>query len=376
MIGVLHFSYVAITTMTTDVIVIGGGIIGLSIALELHWRGLSVQVLTKDSVATAAQAAAGMLAPQAEEIMPSAMLDFCLWSRRLYPEWTQKLVHMTGLDTGYWPCGIVSPRYHTPIQPRSDWQDRTTLIENSGATHLSTEVQGGYWFPADGQVDNRALYHALQTAVRLAGIKVQAGITLEQFPAQTPIQQLTTAQGTFQADRYILATGAWSAQLLPIPVQPRKGQMLAVQVPPQHPLPLQTVLFGEEIYIVPRRNGRILIGATSENVGFLAGNHPTDLHGLLAKAVRLCPALATYPIVDRWWGFRPSTPDELPILGASAYDNLILATGHYRNGILLAPATAQIIADFLCHQPTPLLSSFSYERFLGMKNASPVLATL
>jgi glycine oxidase ThiO len=367
-----YFPCFAMTTRTTDIIVIGGGIIGLSIALELHWRGLTVRVLTKSSSGAAASAAAGMLAPQAEEIPPSAMLDFCLWSRSLYPEWTRKLSALTGLDTGYWPCGILGPRYQSPPQGQTEWQDRPTLLHKSGTPNLGSEVVGGYWFPADGQVDNRALYRALQVATQSAGIEVLEGITIEPFD-ERPIQELITPQGTLQADRYILATGAWSEQLLPIPVQPRKGQMLALQVPPNQPLPLHTVLFGEEVYIVPRRDGRIIIGATSENVGFQPGNSNADLEQLRAKALRLCPDLAAYPVVDRWWGFRPSTPDELPILGASDRPNLILATGHYRNGILLAPATAQIIADYLCHQPTPLLPSFSYQRF-SEASSKPALA--
>jgi glycine oxidase ThiO len=360
------------TTGRTDVIVIGGGIIGLSIALELQGRGCTVRVLTKDSAGAAAQAAAGMLAPQAEELPIGAMLDLCLWSRSLYPEWTSKLSTVTGIDTGYWPCGIASPRYQPPVPQQTDWQERSQLLRHTDSTQLGAEVIGGYWFPADGQVDNRALYRTLQLATQFAGIEVLEGVTIETFGNQ-PIQQLTTSQGTFQADRYILATGAWSEELLAIPVQPRKGQMLALQVPPNQPLPLQTVLFGEEVYIVPRQDGRIIIGATSENVGFQPGNSSADLDHLLAKALRLCPDLAAYPVVDRWWGFRPSTPDELPILGPSDRPNLILATGHYRNGILLAPATAQIIADYLCHQPTPLLPSFSYQRF-AEASSKPALA--
>jgi thiazole synthase len=357
----------AFSTMqqTIDAIVIGGGIIGLSIALELHWRGLKVRVLTKDkdSHAAAAHAAAGMLAPQAEEIPPGAMLELCLWSRSLYPEWTAKIAAITGLDPGYWPCGILAPRYHQFDHPH--WLERSSLQQQLGNTNLGQEVIGGYWFPADGQVNNRALYAALQAAVQSAKIEVLEGITISNLSGSKTVNCLETDRGTFQADRYILAIGAWSQELLPVPVQPRKGQMLALQVPAAEPLPLETVLFAEDVYIVPRRDGRIVVGATSEDVGFLPHNTESGIQGLRERAVRLCPILDRYPIAEQWWGFRPSTPDELPILGHSPLSNLLLATGHYRNGILLAPATAQIVADLICQQPTPLLPSFSYQRFLA-----------
>jgi glycine oxidase len=348
-----------------EIIVIGGGIIGLSIALELHWRGLAVQVLTKSNTEAAAWAAAGMLAPQAEEIPASALLDLCLWSRSLYPDWTAKLSAITGLETGYWECGILAPRYQRC--EGADWQSVDRLQRHLSHTPLGSEVAGGFWFAADGQVNNRLLYQALQAATQIANIEVITGVEVTAFDQQSgQIDRLVTNQGDFSANHYILATGAWSRQLLPIPVVPRKGQLIALQVPDLDSLPLTTVLFGEEIYIVPRQDGRIVIGATSEDVGFLAGNTIAGVQGLLTKAVRLCPQLATYPIQEQWWGFRPATPDEQPILGDSPYSNLTLATGHYRNGILLAPATAQLIANSftpVTATHSRLIAHFSYQRF-------------
>jgi glycine oxidase ThiO len=352
-----------------EIIVIGGGIIGLSIALELYWRGLNVQVLTRSNTEAAAWAAAGMLAPQAEEIPPSALLDLCLWSRSLYQDWTTNLSALTGLDTGYWECGILAPRYQQlDGLNRPDWQTIDRLQTHLPHAKLSSEVSGGFWLAADGQVDNRALYQALQAAAQLANIEIITDIEVQALERTgQSIDQLATNQGNFQADHYILATGAWSQQLLPIPVVPRKGQLIALQVPDIHKLPLETVLFGEEIYIVPRRDGRIVIGATSEDVGFQPDNTSVGVEGLMAKATRLCPQLAAYPIQEQWWGFRPATSDEQPILGASPYFNLTLATGHYRNGILLAPATAQLIADLLTTAEAKgnqhLLANFSYQRF-------------
>jgi glycine oxidase ThiO len=347
-------------TKAAEVIVIGGGIIGLSIALELRWRGLQVIVLTQNHQTAAANAAAGMLAPQAEEITSGALLDLCTFSRSLYADWTDKLTMATGLETGYWECGILAPRYNRPNEAHPTWQHREQLVSHLPADNLGVEVVGGYWFETDGQVDNRALYQTIQVAAELAGVRVQTGVMV----TAQDLQNLSLGVAGLVADQYILATGAWSQELLPLPVVPRKGQLIALQVPPGESLPLNTVLFGTEIYIVPRQDGRIVIGATSEDVGFMAGNTSEGVQGLLDRAIRLCPALAKYPVIEQWWGFRPTTPDELPILGYSADPRLILAMGHYRNGILLAPATAQIIADLLFNKLHPLLLDCDYRRFI------------
>lgn len=347
---------------------------GLAIALELRQAGLTVTLLSQNFAAAAAQAAAGMLAPQAEQIPAGPMLDLCLRSRVLYPDWVQKLEQLTGLETGYWTCGILAPVYAseepiahslsgTPRVIGSTWCDRATLDHEYPA--LSPEVIGAHWYPQDAQIDNRALAYALRTAVLDAGVDVQDGVTAQTLlHDQQCITGVTTSAGLWEAGHYILATGAWCQDLLPIPVSPRKGQMLAVRAPEPANLPLRTVLFGQDIYIVPRRDGRIVIGATSEDVGFTPHNTPAGIHLLLSRALRLVPTLATLPLEEHWWGFRPATPDACPILGDSPYRNLSLATGHYRNGILLSPITAQLIAKQVVDQFTdPLLQPFHWSRF-------------
>ncbi len=353
---------------TETILIVGGGVIGLSIALELRLRGAEVTVLSRDLQQAAGYAAAGMLAPQAEAIPPGPMLDLCLWSRSLYPGWINKLEAMTGLTAGYWGCGILAPVYDIPPSLDSDsraayWLDRHAIQHHEPS--LSSEVMGGYWFPDDAQVDNRALMRSLFTAVQDSGVTVQDGETvvalLHQGDRVTGVQ---TDRSTWQADHYVLAAGAWSGDLLPVPVHPRKGQMLAVQAPTGKTLSLKQVLFGSEIYLVPRRDGRIIVGATSEAVGFTPGNTAAGVRSLLERAIRLYPVLETYPIQELWWGFRPITPDEAPILGFSPYQNLALATGHYRNGILLAPATALLIADMIfAGKTSPLLAHHCHTRF-------------
>ena len=287
---------------SSEIIIIGGGIIGLAIAIELRLLGAEVRVLSADFKAAAGHAAAGMLAPQAEQIPPGAMLDLCLASRALYPEWVERIRQISNLDPGYWQCGILAPRY-TDVDRDVNW-----LAGNSIAHHqpgLNPTIAGGYWYPADGQVDNRALIQALWVGCQSLGVKFQDGVkvtTIHHHNSQ--ITYLDTTQGEMSAQHYILATGAWTQELLPIPVTPRKGQMLSLSVPIERldNLPLQQVLFGEEIYIVPRQDGKIVIGATSEQVGFTPQNTPEGIDRLFAAAIRLFPPLEDFPIHQTWWG--------------------------------------------------------------------------
>ncbi|MCC3420784.1 MAG: glycine oxidase ThiO [Microcoleus sp. PH2017_01_SCD_O_A] len=354
-----------------DILIIGGGIIGLSLAVELKLRGASVAVLTADSPQPTARAAAGMLAPQAEQIPPSPMLDLCLQSRALYASWVERLEEITGLKTGYWRSGILAPVCQNDPQQQpllsnlnSHWLDRDTVRQHQFG--LGEEVIGGWWYPDDAQVDNRALFRTLQSATKELQIEIIQDTAKEIIRHGNRVFGVETTARKLQADRYVLAAGPWCEKLLNVPVFPRKGQMLSVCVPKDCAVmqPLQTVLFGTGIYIVPRQDGRIIIGATSENVDFTPGNTPAGIQSLLAGAIKLYPELQNYPILEFWWGFRPATTDELPILGASAWDNLTLATGHYRNGILLAPVTAKLLADLMLNRKLdPLLAAFNYARF-------------
>ncbi|MBO1350200.1 MAG: glycine oxidase ThiO [Hormoscilla sp. GUM202] len=354
---------------STDILIIGGGWIGLAIAIELKLRGMrEVRVLSRSFTEAAAHVAAGMLAAQGEGIRTGPMLDLCLRSRAMYPDWTSKLTAITGEDTGYWSCGILAPVYEIPdnITTTSDaeWLDKKEIHQYQDG--LGADVVGGWWFPKDAQVDNRrALAKVLQMAAQELGVEVREGIEVKEIQQQQgQVISLQTNRGELRGSHYILATGAWSGQLLSVPVYPKKGQLFSVRVPESYQeLPLQRVLFGPNTYIVPRRDGLIVIGATAEDVGFSPHNTPEGMQALLGRAIRLFPVLKYFPIQEFWWGYRPATPDELPILGPSPWQNLTLAVGHYRNGILLAPATANLIADFVCQQKSdPLLSHFRWNR--------------
>ncbi|MBE8997697.1 glycine oxidase ThiO [Nostoc sp. LEGE 12447] len=390
--------------MTSEIVIIGGGVIGLAIAIELKMRGTNVTVLCRDFQAAATHAAAGMLAPDAENITNEAMRSLCWRSRALYPDWTTKLEEITGLNTGYRACGILapvfeeaggqgsreqgagsrgkgenfSPLYPSHCPPASSpayWLNKEAIHQYQPG--LGAEVVGGWWYPEDAQVDNKALAQVLRTAAECVGVELKDGITVEAFlQQQGQVVGVQTNVGIIRAAHYVLASGAWSNELLPLPVLPRKGQMLSVRLPEFAPeVPLKRILFGQNIYIVPRRD-RLIIGATSEDVGFTPNNTPDGIQKLLQAAIRLYPQLRHYPIQEFWWGFRPATPDELPILGTSHCQNLTLATGHYRNGILLTPITATLIADLILEQkPDPLLAHFHYSRFQSQPSTPTPMLT-
>ncbi|MDY6901738.1 MAG: glycine oxidase ThiO [Cyanobacteriota bacterium] len=381
--------------MTSDILIIGGGVIGLATAIELKLRGAKVTAISRDRKAAAATAAAGMLAPSAERIADTAMLELCNRSLYLYPDWTRKLSEITGLDTGYWGCGILAPVFgageaggaggaggekNTISTPSSRyWLDKQAIHQYQPG--LSEEVIGGWWYPEDAQVDNRALFQTLLNAAENLGVEIQEGITVKGIiQQQGEVKGLQTDAGTLYASKYVLATGAWSNELFPLPVRPVKGQMLSVKALLHNSeLPLSRVLYGDNIYIVPRRDGRIIIGATCEEVGFTPGNTPVSIQNLLQAAIRLYPQLQNYPIEEFWWGFRPTTPDELPILGNSWCKNLIFATGHHRNGILLAPITAKLVADVVLEETEEksdsLLNHFHYSRFHNSTPTSTAMFT-
>jgi thiazole synthase len=353
----------------TDILIVGGGVVGLAIAIELKRQGAKVTVVSQDFVQAASHAAAGMLAPLAEKLSSSPLLDLCLRSRWLYPEWTQKLEELTGIDTGYLPCGILAPTYNKPEtiaeDERSVWLDRAAIkLYQPG---LSDRVAGGWWYPEDGQVDNRCLMRSLLQAAQTLGIEIEEGVSVKAIQQkQGRVNGVLTNIGQLTAQQYVLAAGSWSSQLMPLPVHPVKGQMLSLRMPQKlhQPFPLQRVLYGEDIYLVPRQDGRLIVGATVEEVDWTPFNTPQGIQSLLAKTIELYPAAADWQIEEFWWGFRPGAPDELPILGRSACENLFLATGHYRNGILLAPITAALMADLILQQKSdPLLAEFSYQRF-------------
>jgi glycine oxidase ThiO len=338
----------------TDVLVIGGGVIGLATAIALAQRGADVTVVERGQCGHGATwAAAGMLAPEAERLEGN-LLDLGMRSRELYPHWIADLMRLSGQDCGYWCCGMIAPLLETSsVSDRQEVSAHPKYISREEShqrqSGLGETILGSLWLPEDAQVNNRKLLQALLITARSLAIKILEGVEVyqivrDQIRDQRRVSYLDTSAGKLQSDRYVLATGAWTRSLMALPIKPIKGQMISVFDGDRH---LQRVIYAPNCYIVPRQDGTIIIGATVEDNGFTQGNTPIGITELLNRAIAIYPAIGNMPIIETWWGFRPHAPNEVPILGMSDYENLILATGHYRNGILLAPITAKLITDLI-----------------------------
>ena len=346
------------------VLILGGGLMGLAIAHQLARRGSRVLVVSRRRSEAAGFVAAGMLAPHAEGLRGD-LLALGQASLKRIPAWVAQIEADSGLSCGLRPCGIVVP-FRTAAErdayPTAPWGE---ALDRAG---LERELPGigplwraGLLFSQDGQIDNRRrLMRALERACVGLGVRFQEGsevLGLE-WDGQAEMGQarshgaalsavkLRTAEGEQQrlpARRAVLACGAWSARLLPqLPVFPVKGQMLSLQGPRRA---LERVIFGPGTYLVPREDGLLVVGATSEpQAGFGEGLTPDGQRQLQDGIAALLPAASGWPPMERWWGFRPCTPDEGPLLGDSPIPGLWLATGHHRNGVLLAAITAELLA--------------------------------
>ena len=348
---------------TADVLVLGGGIAGLTVALEAARRHLSVILLDTPRPGAASRAAAGMLAPSVEDL-PAEMLEVAVAARDHYPPYLAALRDQTGIDVPLDRGGILqlasesdAPLLRRRASAGAEWLDSATLAEREPAFGVH---HGALLHPLDGAVDNLLLMDALERAVAsTTGIKRVAADVLS-IDADQP-SALTPTRGRFSASRLVLCTGAWAGSLpgLPrrIPVRPVRGQLLRfAQSPVRH------VTYGGGGYLVPRGE-TVLIGATSEEAGF---ENETSLGGLAmlrSIATRAVPALANALVVDHWAGLRPMSADTHPILGADPESPaLVYACGYSRNGILFAPWAAAQLAHLLVGDPAPKLDPFRVDR--------------
>lgn len=360
-----------------DVLIVGGGVMGLGLARRLRQAGLSVAVVDRGLMGRGASwAAAGMLAPWAELLPPGSLRDLCWQSLARYPDWAATLETETGLSSGYWNCGILALGSQHWQAAEGDPQVQRVTGSQLKTLQPDLALEQAVWLPNEGQVDNRILVKTLLASAKASGIPLLQNTPIQWIPQGKQIERVETSQGSLRAGHYVLAMGSWSGILPQVQVYPRKGQIFALQDRrrgDEQPS-LQRILYGDGVYIVPRRDGRIVVGATVETVGFAAGTDPEVIERLRQQAIQIYPPLARLPLLDRWWGFRPSTPDLAPILGSSPYVNLTLATGHDRNGILLTPITTDLIAEqILTGHRDPLLEAFSWDRFATAKSAQSPL---
>jgi glycine oxidase len=361
-----------------DVVIVGGGLIGCALAAELARRKRSVLVLERaEPGAEASGAAAGMLTPQSDARERDVFFDLALESRTLYPSWIREISEETALDVGYRPWGLL--RCGFSEEPGADlaevyaWQRASGLaVLDAPPTELADAVGGrlcsdardAVFFPDEAAVYPRALTRAAWLAALRRGAEVRVGVRVVGFRIERgACRGVDTDEGAVEADVTVDAAGAWAAfpgQLpLPLPVAPVRGQM--VRLAPEVPLP--TMVASEDVYLVPRGDGTLLLGSTVEHAGFHKAVTAAGVERLLGAARRLLPDLASGQFVDAWSGLRPATPDGWPVLGSSPIRGLFFAAGHYRNGILLAPVTARLVADEICGTGARDLAAFSIERF-------------
>ena len=339
---------------TTDVVIIGDGVIGLSTAFELGQAGIRCRLFGAVNHGAASGAAAGLLAPSVGTLRPDVQTFFDA-SLALYPAFVDslrpfepELALLEGL------LDVSSPTSVIPSAARRFLSAPDVALLEPGLA-----PSAAVFHPRDGAIDNGLLTRALRAAVG-------------PFPTDDPVVAIelgarpavrTRSGATIDAETVVIAAGAWSSSIegLPrrIPVVPLKGQMLSVAS-----LALRHPVMGDDVYIVPRRT-EIAIGATAEHAGFDTSVHPDAIERLRQAAMSVCPALAEAPIVRTWAGIRPATSDMLPILGRDPdYPRLVYACGHSKNGILLAPATARAVASLASGARSPFdIDPFSIKRF-------------
>lgn len=333
--------------------------------------------------AGASHAAAGMLAAGVEtEPGELELLTLNLLSQRHWPAFAAEVEEASGQDIGYRDDGtlvIALTRdderqlrfihdYHTKAGIDVTWLRGGDAREME--PYLNPRIPAAVWSPNDHQVDNRKLTAALATAAETAGARLHPDTPVDGIVVEADRARGVVLNGeTRDADTVVLAAGAWSRTVDGLepaaqpPVRPIKGQMLALQMDPAAPL-LRCVLWAPGIYMVPRTDGRLLIGATVEEKGFDETITAGGLYALLDAAWRAVPGIEELPIIETWAGFRPGSRDDAPILGPGPVDGLIYATGHHRNGILLAPLTADLVSRYiLTGDLDPALDAFQLSRF-------------
>jgi glycine oxidase len=379
-----------VSSRSVDVAVVGGGVVGLSTAWRLTQRGFSVTVIDPTPGAAASAAAAGMLAPVSEVTYgEAALLRLATESLSRYPSYVAELEAATG--------HVVGLRREGTVIAATDAGDREMLVDlhafqlslgldatmltsrecRSLEPTLSPDIRCGLLVSSDHSVNNRRLVGALLAALEISGVAVSRDRVASLTTADGVATGVTLASGkTISAPTVVLAAGPWSGELagLPVeaqpPVRPVKGQILRLQAHSPVPLPHHTIrglVNGHDIYLVPRADGELVVGATVEEIGFDTVVRAGAVREMLRDARTIAPVVDELELVEATAALRPGSPDNTPIIGSTSVSGLIVATGHFRNGILLAPITADLVAALVARNESDgdreLLDVVSPQRF-------------
>ncbi|HLL75211.1 MAG TPA: glycine oxidase ThiO [Pyrinomonadaceae bacterium] len=381
-----------------DAVILGGGVVGLAAARELASRRLSVALVERGAVGRESSwAAGGMLAPQCEADAPDDFFRLACAARDRYPDFAAELREETGIDMELDETGTLylatTEEDAREIGRRFDWQSRARLaVERLTADEaravepqVSPRALGALRFPRDWQVENRRLTEALRRGCELGGVRIHEHTPALSINAERGrVASVETGRGKIRAGAVVVACGAWSSQVpistpgggegvgrrgvqidndaAAVRVEPVRGQMLSFETGGE-PF-VRHVIYGPRGYLVPRREGRLLAGSTSERAGFDKSVTEEGRASVAAHAAELAPAVAGLKLAEAWAGLRPRGEDDWPVVGESAeVENLFYATAHYRNGILLAPLTGALLADVIVNRTaSPLLAPFSPTR--------------
>ncbi|WP_251033780.1 glycine oxidase ThiO [Bacillus sp. ISL-75] len=365
-----------------DVAIIGGGIIGSSIAYQLAKRGRKVVIIEKERVACqASSAAAGMLAAQAELEQDGPLFQLALKSQAMFSTLASELFEYTGIDIEYVNKGMVKiaeteeiaievkkqVTFQKKWDPTITWLDATEVcvLEPS----LSPSVAGGMYLPQDGHVQPAKLTQAFVKSAEHFGAKIYEETEVLSFVYENgQVKGVTTSKGVIHCEQVVVATGAWAAKLMQesgidIPVYPVKGECFSIRT--EKPIINATIFSDKRCYLVPKRNGEIYIGATVIENTFDTKVTPEGIATLIERATQLVPQIKEAAWERVWAGVRPQTGDGIPYMGEHpSWRGLFVAAGHFRNGILLSPITGELVADLVSGRllDQELLSAFHLER--------------
>lgn len=365
--------------------IIGAGVGGLAIGWELAQAGYGVTLYDKGKAGRGASwAAAGMLAAIMEtEPGEETLFPFALAAQKRWPDYKTKLETASGIDIGYRESGTLfiaaeaddvgllkqRETYINAMGGQLEWLDKNDV--RAREPFFSPRVSSALYSPTDHQVDNRALVEALIIACKKAGVIIHENTSVDEIViAHNKVTGLRVRDEVIAADNIILAAGAWSGALKGIPaaqvppVFPMKGQLLALQMEPRLPL-LKHVVWTRHVYLVPRADGRLVVGATMEDKGFDEFLTGGGLLHLLRETWEVLPGIEELPLLECWAGFRPTSRDDAPILGPSGITGLTYATGQHRHGILFTPLLGDCIAHYIRQGSLPAVAApFTQSRFV------------